>query len=487
MSSSILKGLPVRRSMLWNIAGSVVPLVMGLFAIPVLVEQLGEARFGLLILSWTFVGYVNIFDFGIGRALTQVVAERLGKGRESELSGLIWLALLILLGLGFVVGILVFLFSGLIIDGLKVPFPLSVEAVSAFQLLGLGIPFVVCSSGLRGILEGYQRFDYVNKVRIPLGTLTFFGPLAVLPISTSLLTLTAILVIIRVFGMVAYVVLLTKAAPVLRQFRMAAISEILIIARIGGWITLSNTVAPLMVYFDRFIIGAYISIAAVSYYSIPFEIVTKFLVLPAAIASVFYPTFASTYQSSAPIALKYLERGLWAMLLLLFPTLLVFFSVVEWGLDLWLGQSFALEGAQVARWLTVGVFLNGIAGIPYAYIQGRGRADLTAKFHLAEAPFYFIILVWGLANFGIVGAAIAWTARVAMDLALLLYATAKLFPISGALIKKIASVTLFAIVLFGILALILNILGSVSGLIAAAVISTLAAIALWPRAFSQIR
>jgi len=36
-----------------------------------------------------------------------------------------------------------------------------------------------------------------------------------------------------------------------------------------------------MVYLDRFLIGALISVSAVGYYTAPFEIVTRFAVIPA--------------------------------------------------------------------------------------------------------------------------------------------------------------------------------------------------------------
>jgi O-antigen/teichoic acid export membrane protein len=56
--------------------------------------------------------------------------------------------------------------------------------------------------------------------------------------------------------------------------------------------TVSNVVSPLMVYVDRFLIGAFLSISAVAYYVTPHEVVTKLLVLPGAVAAVFFPAFS---------------------------------------------------------------------------------------------------------------------------------------------------------------------------------------------------
>jgi len=55
-------------------------------------------------------------------------------------------------------------------------------------------------------------------------------------------------------------------------------------------------------------------------------------------------------------------------------------------------------------------------------VQGYGRPDIAAKFHLLELPFYLITLSLALRWYGIVGAAVAWTLRVTLDASLLFVA-----------------------------------------------------------------
>ncbi|MBD3727087.1 MAG: hypothetical protein IE936_08470, partial [Moraxella osloensis] len=65
-----------------------------------------------------------------------------------------------------------------------------------------------------------------------------------------------------------------------------------------------------------------------------------------------------------------------------------------------------------------------------------GRTDLTAKLHVIELPLYALALFYFVAAFGIVGAAIAWFARVALDTtALYLMAAAQFSPLRAALLK----------------------------------------------------
>src|SRR6266581_9191520 len=69
----------VARSTLYNILGQGVPLLDGVLTIPILTRSLGDARFGLLALMWTIIGYFSLLDLGLGRATTKFVAQALAE------------------------------------------------------------------------------------------------------------------------------------------------------------------------------------------------------------------------------------------------------------------------------------------------------------------------------------------------------------------------------------------------------------------------
>ena len=61
----------LNRGALYNLLGTGIPLLVGLISVPILLKSLGNQTFGLLTLIWTAIGYFGLFDFGIGRALSQ--------------------------------------------------------------------------------------------------------------------------------------------------------------------------------------------------------------------------------------------------------------------------------------------------------------------------------------------------------------------------------------------------------------------------------
>ena len=106
---------------------------------------------------------------------------------------------------------------------------------------------------------------------------------------------------------------------------------------LGGWMTVSNVVGPLMVYLDRFVIGGIISISAVAYYATPYELVTKLWILPAAIVGVLFPAFAAIFAADQEQTLRLLIRGAKYVALALFPCAFLISALAPEGLTLWLG------------------------------------------------------------------------------------------------------------------------------------------------------
>jgi O-antigen/teichoic acid export membrane protein len=405
----------------WNLAGQGLPLLVALVAIPPLIHGLGTDRFGIVTLAWVFIGYFSILDLGIGRALTQMAAERLAAQRRKEVPVLVWtsLALMVILGLAGTV-VAAVLSPWLIGHVLHIPPGLQPETVGAFYLLAAAIPIVILSAVLRGLLEAHQRFKLVSAIRGPLGAFTFLGPLAVLPVSHSVFAVVLVLFGGRLVALAAFAWASLRVMPELRHRVDVDPARALSLLRFGGWMTVSNVVSPLMVYLDRFLVAATLTVTAVAFYATPYEMVTRLLVIPAAIAGVLFPAFAGAAIKSPEILPALLGRSLRYTLLILLPITLAVVALAYPGLHAWLGPDFALNSTAVLQWLALGVLANSLAAMPYALIQGIGRPDLTAKLHLAELPVYLALLWWLLHAYGITGAAVAWTLRVSIDCVLLL-------------------------------------------------------------------
>lgn len=308
----------------------------------------------------------------------------------------------------------------------KVPAGMRQEMLGTLYLLAAAVPLVISTTGLRGILEAHQRFDLSNRLRVFMGAFTFLGPLAVLPFSSNLFWITVALVGGRLIAWCGHLYYCLRIMPVLKTGISMDRSMVRPLLKFGGWMTVSNVISPLMLSLDRLLIGALISMTAVAYYSTPWEIVTKFLVIPGAVVGVLFPAFSAAFAQDSHRAGRLFLRGLKYVFFALFPLMLLVVSFAKEGLHLWLGPEFAENGFRVMQLLAVGILMIGVAGVPFAFIQGMGRPDVTAKFHLVEAAFYLPCAWWLVKGYGPTGAALAWALRAGID-ALLLLLFAKRF------------------------------------------------------------
>lgn len=406
---------------LWNLAGTFLPLLVGLAAVPLLLRALGIERFGLLSLIWMLTGYFGLLDLGFGRALTKLVAEHVGHERYGDLPALVWTALWLMSAFGAAGSVALVLAAEPVVRGvLNIPLPLQQEAVGAIWFLALSVPVAIAASGLRGVMEGLHLFKLANLIRMPLAALTFLAPLAVSVFTPDLLLVSASLLVVRLLGLVAHWIACVRAMPELARPRRPDRVLFSLLLGFGGWLTVTNVVGPLMIYLDRFVIGSISDLAAVAYYATPYDLVTKLLFVPIALAGVLFPMFSGASAQSRGASGALMTGSLAAVFAILFPVIIFGVAFAREGLALWLGDAFASNSFRVLQWLAAGVLVNSMAQVPFTYVQGAGRPDWIAKLHLLELPLYLLGLWWMLEVAGIVGAAIAWTLRVIIDALILL-------------------------------------------------------------------
>jgi O-antigen/teichoic acid export membrane protein len=400
----------------WNLLGQLLPLVVSVAAIPPLVHGLGIERFGILSLAWIIIGYFSLFDLGIGRALTKLVADKFATGELDSAPPLVWTSLMLMLLLGVAGGLAMWALSPWLVHKVrKIPEALQLETLHSFYLLALSVPLVTVTAGLRGVLEAQQRFRIVNLIRIPMTIFLLIGPLLVLPFSHNLVLVIALLIAARVIGLIVHQIACFRAMPILRRNFSLQRSLVAPLLRYGVWMTVSNILGPIVFYGDRFLIGALLSVTAVTYYTVPFDAMIRLTVFPAAIAGVLFPAFAvSVIQSPERTALL-LNRGVKYVFLGIFPIVLTVVTLAPEILRLWLGMAFAENSATVLRWLAAGILMNCIATIPFSLLQGIGRPDVTGKVLLVELPISVALLWWLIMPLGIKGAAIAWGMRAALE------------------------------------------------------------------------
>ena len=419
--------MSLKRNTLWNLAGSTIPLVAGAGLIPYTLNRLGNESFGVLTLIWGLIGYFSLFDLGVGRALTFQLSQLKALSHTEEIGPTFKAGMLLTLAAGLLGALVVGLLSpGLAKHWLKISASLQQDAMLAFLIAALGVLPTTLASGLRGALEGLDRFAASNTSRIVLGVWMFMLPAwSVYAHGPYLWTITLYLVAGRflvVLGMLWQLkeLLRTKTAIAFKKRHFKSLWTY------GFWVTITGIVGPLMVYGDRFFVSAAVGADQLPLYAIPQEGLLRLLMIPMALSSALLPRLAAMDDKATILAYHQSKRQITAYM---FGICLLAAVLAQPVMSIWLNAEFSKAALPVVLVLCVGVWINSMALMPYTLMHAKGNPRLTAIFHLVELLLYLMALWFLSSHFGLWGAALAWVARVTLDLVLLRLATRRLYGI----------------------------------------------------------
>jgi O-antigen/teichoic acid export membrane protein len=420
-SKHLVSTKKITNSIVWNIVGLSAPLFVGIFSIPFLIESYGEEKFGLLALIWLGVGYFSLFDMGMGRTLTKIVSQHIAKGDKTDINLILGNAFQLLVGLSMIGGLILafsteFIAREVLKDGDLI---LIKDAVESLSILAIGIPIIIISAGLVGVLEAHQKFKHIAKIRILLGLSTFLAPLITVQFDTRIFIATACLLAIRLMGLLAYYKICASLYPEFRFNTPINISIIKSFISYSGWLTVSNIIGPLMTTMDRFFISARLGLSNLTFYVTPYEMLSRLQFIPQSVIAVLFPAMTSAHEQKNKRLLDIFKYGGNFLFWIMLPLMFFIFLFAQNILDFWLGSQFKTNSTVVVKWLCVGWIINVLALPAYTAIQAIGRSDLTAKIHMIELPVYVFLLWFFTDQNGINGVAMAWTFRVVIDAVIL--------------------------------------------------------------------
>lgn len=397
---------------IFNLSGAALPLLISIIVIPMYLGRIGPSRYGIISLVWLLFGYFGIFDFGLSRATTNLLARPANQGAERQ-AEIFWTATIVNTLIG-ALGALAFGLIGKLIIGsfFKVPIELRSELQTALVWVAFLLPLSTTSAVFIGVLEAHERFLELNFIQVlgatlgqllPLGAVVLLGARIDIAIAATFVarfvtTVPIFILAVRQSGRNGIPAIAGDTARELFQY--------------GGWVAVSNIAGPILVSIDQFMIGAVIGVSSVPRYSIPFSIATKILLIPGAMARALFPQLTKLGADDARARTEAVTITLSRALVIVCAPLIV---INHYAMTLWLGADFSTNASMVSRIIVFGVWINGVAYLPFAMLQSQGKPGMVARLHIYELLPFFAILWVGLHLFGLIGAALAWSLRVLVD------------------------------------------------------------------------
>lgn len=434
----------IAKNTVYNLLGNTIPILFAIAFIPPLIDGLGTERFGILSIAWMIIGYFGFFDFGIGKGLTKDISEKIGLNQTETIPTVFWSSIILMSIISLVAALLLSFFIPTFIDLFNISTVYKQETMDTFFILAFSIPIVVSMAGLRGVLEAYQKFFTINLIKIFLGAITFLGPLIVLVITNSLFWIVFFLISIRILIWCIYLVSCFFVNPDIRRkikFDYHALKPVL---RFSIWITIGNFIVPIILYSDRFLIGILISAAAVTFYVTPYELVARLMMIPVSLTTVLFPVFSAGFFRNPENTKKIFLQGIKFTFLIMYPFIMMMITFSYDGLQLWLGNEFAIKSSLVLQFLSVGILMNSLSLIPNNFFQGIGKPRIPTLINLMELPIYILLMFYSIHFYGIIGAAFTFMLMASLDSIAMYLVAKKLFSIR---FDSKSTVTIFLILI----------------------------------------
>src|SRR6266705_2884147 len=143
-----------------------VNILVGIFLSPFILHRLGDTAYGIWILIFSVTGYYGLFDLGIRSSVVRYVSTYTATGDNESLAKLINTSLVTYTAIG-VAAMVVTLVCSLFVDRLfRIPTDFLVTARLLFLMVGTAVAVGFPGGVFGGILEGLQRFYFVNLTNV---------------------------------------------------------------------------------------------------------------------------------------------------------------------------------------------------------------------------------------------------------------------------------------------------------------------------------
>lgn len=372
-----------------------------LISMPIYVDILGMEAFSLLTLYWTILAILAGLDLGLKNSATYFITKRIYKVSEVISSSFY-----------VIITFLIFVNIVIVISHLKYSWLTKIDFLVIFASF-----IIPLNSVLRGVFDAKGMFAKYSILLLIQGAISYLLPLLFIDKDSEIYTIVGVIVLAHFITLLISVFTLKnsfKKNNNKRFFNKQCASQLV---KYGGWLFLVNLINPILVRFDRFIIVQKLGVSVLGFYVAPFELITRILIIPMAFMRVLFPVF------SKAIVLKQIICVFIIMLIGASIYSSGFFYFAETLLSYWISQDFGDKSSDILKILSIGIFFNIMAQLPFTILQAIGKTKIIAYIHIVESPIYLGLLVFGI-NAGLSGVATVWSTRVFIDCVILYVITA---------------------------------------------------------------
>jgi O-antigen/teichoic acid export membrane protein len=402
-----------------------VDTAIGLLLMPFNVSYLGQAAWGLWLLTGSLNTYFTVLDLGYGGSITRFVARYRAKEDARAINEITSTLFTIFLVMGVVI-YCAYVFVAFHVHWIFNLTPDQTDTARTLLLImgtqvAMGIPFGVFG----GVMNGFQRYDINNVVAVGTLIAVALANVAVLTAGYGLIEVAMATTAIRLASKLIYARNAYRVFPLLsvrpslfRRERLREVTGYSVYSAISGWAFRLNYMS------DSLIIGMFMGPAAVALWAVPRRLSQAVRSLTNQVNSVLLPVVveSDTRGTSARLRTIFLH-GTKLSLLGAAPLCAAVFLLADPLIPLYIGNDFAasVPVAQVLACLLAFRVGNSTAQV---VLKGMNGYRMLAYTQLGIAVVNVALSVWWIQWYGLVGQAMGTLVPVALASAFIMWPTA---------------------------------------------------------------
>lgn len=384
-----------------------VDLGVGLLLLPFNIAHLGQAAYGLWVLTTSITTYFSMLDLGYGSAQVKFTAQYRALGDTDALNQTSSTIFFLFIAIAAVMyaGAVVLAFS--IGDIFRLGHGERDTARSVLLIvsaqIALGLPFSVFGS----ITNGFQRFYVNTMISIATSLAVAAATVLVLLRGHGLVELVAVTTSIRVAALFAYRTTAYSSFPGLsirwRHVRRARLREV---SAFSVFLLMIEIASKVNYTADTMVIGAFLGTAAIATWAVGARLIAAVRTLSQTIARFLFPSLVDGATRESPDRLQMLlVQGTRLSLAMVLPMAIILALLADLVVAAWVGPRFA-DSVIVVRLLAIVVTVRIGALTAYALLKGAGHHRFAAVSSMLVATTNLALSIVLVRRFGLAGIAI---------------------------------------------------------------------------------
>ena len=420
METSTPRSHIIIRNTLWNFLSQGWFLLLAFVTTPYIVRKLGTDAYGILSIVNTIIGYFGFLHLGLGKAVVKYISEYYAKREFDTIRKIIGTALIVYSLIGFIGAIIVaFLTSILVTKVLKIPSNLINVSSFVFYISALGFLINMPHNVLGTIPRALQRFDITSKISICIGTLQILSTIFLLYLGYFLKQIVIMNILLNLLSLSIYFMISKLLLP---QLQVPTFSKNMLckLFKFGKFIAVTRVSIFSGTQLGKFLIGVFHPISFITYYTIPYALSSKLLLISKNIVSATFPATSELFILNQKKELQELHlRSTKYIMIILVPITLFLIMFSKEILTLWISPDFAVQGSFSLKVLALAGLITCLTLTCTNVAQAAGRPDIPAKVHILQAIFSILLCFLLIPLWRVNGAAIAWLMQAGLSLIIL--------------------------------------------------------------------